>query len=73
MLYTNYNAISLALAEDGKYKEGDIFKVTSSRSKFDKIWDFDGLKIKSIHYNFGVVLTFDWNEWQENKVKRFKS
>jgi hypothetical protein len=62
-MFSNYEELTLPIENDGKYKIGDIFK-TNSRDY--RIRRFDGLKIKSIGYRFGLLLTFDYKDWFEN-------
>ena len=62
-MYSNYNELNLGTTLTD-YNPGDTFHYDGHYNRF-KI--FDGLQIKRIHYCFGVVLVFDWNEWNHNK------
>ena len=64
-MYSNWNVLVLPMSCDGKYKVGEVFKV--SDEQYWKFWRFDGLQIKNIDCVWGIRLHFDYKEWHDNK------
>jgi len=70
MMTSNYNVLTLPLIRDGKYKIGDVFRLSEQEKRVCdwRILKFDGLQIKNIDYCWRVRLHFDWREWQQNPM-----
>ncbi len=64
---SNYNEIHIS-AKQTKYEIGDIFYAPDVPYSC-KIARFDGLIIRRIGYNFGIMLYFDWDDWYNNIPK----
>lgn len=66
---SNYNVLTLPMSSDGRYKIGDVFRLSEQAKRVCdwRILKFDGLQIKNIDYCWGVRLRFDWAEWYQNK------
>lgn len=60
---SNYNEIHIA-AKKSRYKEGDVFHAPEFPFNW-RIARFDGLVIRRIGFCFGIVLHFDYEEWEK--------